>query len=256
MKGGARYARLEAGVWDSKKVARVSLDAVGLWAKMLSYCADKVTDGVVPSFMVPALAPNDDPAPLLTELMGSGMLLEHPDGYEIHSYLDHNMSAKEWESKKKSERDRKRSVRKDSARTNRGHRKESQPNPNGRTPDTEPDSEGIPARVSSSISRSKEGGAGGGLGPFADADPAREGMAVTDGTVVAACPQCGSPVVARPSQYGGMWAPCTNRSCKYKIPKLSGNVLQAPGADADGVTPEERERLELQIRDRMGRGLA
>jgi len=105
-----RYARLEGAFWSNEKVCSVSLAAVGLHAKAIAYCADKMTDGRVPKWMVPALAVGVDIAELVTELLRvttcntskklRPMWIDKGDYYQLHDYEKSNITSAEWEIEK------------------------------------------------------------------------------------------------------------------------------------------------------------
>lgn len=106
---GARSARIEGGVWTSEKHGSVSLAARGLWAMMLSYCADRMTDGLVPRRFIPALGEGADDA--LSELVEAKLVHLHETTAELHDYLRHNISSAEWKKQKGTDASRKKKAR-------------------------------------------------------------------------------------------------------------------------------------------------
>ena len=104
-----RYACLDAGLWSNDKHQGVSLAAEGLWARMLSFCADKLTDGRVRRNMILAMGAGAEEA--LAELLESGLVVEDGEHLLIHDYLEHNMSRADWDKRKRQARTRKRKQR-------------------------------------------------------------------------------------------------------------------------------------------------
>jgi hypothetical protein len=71
----------------------LDLDAIGLWTLCLAYCADELTDGVVPAKYVQARVPRPDRKGVVKALMDAGWLERLEDGdYWVPQYLDHNPS--------------------------------------------------------------------------------------------------------------------------------------------------------------------
>lgn len=92
----------------------MSLAAAGLYSKMLSYSADKMTDGRVPEFLLPALTGGEDPGPVVSELETAGMVYRDGNAWQIHSYKKHNMTRAEWEAERTRQRNKKRKQRSES----------------------------------------------------------------------------------------------------------------------------------------------
>lgn len=106
-----RYARLEGGFWRHEKVLQVSMAARGLYATMLAYCADNLTDGRVVRQIVPGLCVGSSPEQLLTELLAVGLLAEVEGGYQVHSYEKHQLTRARWNEEKTKARERMRAKR-------------------------------------------------------------------------------------------------------------------------------------------------
>lgn len=96
------YLNLDDGFTEHRKVDALSDGAFRLHVSGLTYCARELTDGIVPGHRVRRLVP-EYKAAQLKELTDSKMWLSHPEGYEIHDYLDWNKSREWWTA----ERDRK-----------------------------------------------------------------------------------------------------------------------------------------------------
>ena len=94
-----RYAKLKGDAWRNPKLAGLSDAAFRLWINCVSYCADNLTDGVVPVHILPALLPSGMPLDMpLAELTAEPALLSR-DGraYVVAKYLEHNVSREEIE---------------------------------------------------------------------------------------------------------------------------------------------------------------
>lgn len=92
------WVRLDDQFHCHEKVAELEPDlmlaAVGLHALALSWCGDRLTDGVLPKGQPARLAGRnvDD---LIAELVRVGLWERTENGYRIHDYLDYNPSREE-----------------------------------------------------------------------------------------------------------------------------------------------------------------
>jgi len=100
------YLNLDDNYPDHPKVDALSDGAFRLHTSGLCYCAKNTTDGVVTKDRVRRLTPSYRPA-LVTELIDAGLWMPHPDGYEIHDYLDWNKSKAWWDEKREKDAKRK-----------------------------------------------------------------------------------------------------------------------------------------------------
>jgi hypothetical protein len=100
------YLNLDDGFADHEKVDALTDGAFRLHVSGMNYCARKLTDGVVPKHRVHRLMPTYKPA-YLRELIDAEMWLKHPEGYEIHDYLDWNKPRAWWEERREAETTRK-----------------------------------------------------------------------------------------------------------------------------------------------------
>ena len=90
------YLNLDDNFADHPKVDALSDGAFRLHVAGLVYCARHTTDGVIPAHRVARLTRTYKPQHL-TELLRCAMWLKHPEGYEVHDYLDWNKSAAWWD---------------------------------------------------------------------------------------------------------------------------------------------------------------
>lgn len=92
------WVRLDDQFHSHEKVAELEPDlmlaAVGLHALALSWCGDRLTDGMLPKGQPARLAGRnvDD---LIAELVRVGLWERTETGYQIHDYLDYNPSREE-----------------------------------------------------------------------------------------------------------------------------------------------------------------
>ncbi|MBU2685791.1 MAG: hypothetical protein KKF27_21330 [Gammaproteobacteria bacterium] len=87
------WSKLDDQFHDHPKVAAAGVMATGLFALALSWTADKLTDGFIPTNMVRRLAADvDDPIALAEKLVRVGLFEKREDGYQIHDYLVYNPS--------------------------------------------------------------------------------------------------------------------------------------------------------------------
>lgn len=99
------YLNLDDGFSEHPKVDALTHGAFRLHVAGLCYCAKNLTDGVLEKRRVPRLMPDYRPT-FLAELTAAAMWLPHPDGFQIHDYLDWNKPRSWWEEKR--EKDAKR----------------------------------------------------------------------------------------------------------------------------------------------------
>lgn len=89
-----------AGIDDKSafhpKVVAVGNEAWGAQVRMIAYCTERGTDGYVASAIALAICSLET----CYRLIEFRMLEEAPGGYQIHDFLDWNLSAKEVESRK------------------------------------------------------------------------------------------------------------------------------------------------------------
>lgn len=88
---GVTFALFDDNFADHPKVVVLSDGAFRLHASGIIYCARHLTDGVVLKVKVKALTPEYKPSHL-KELVDAGLWHRHPEGYEIHDYLEWNNS--------------------------------------------------------------------------------------------------------------------------------------------------------------------
>jgi hypothetical protein len=117
---GERAARLEGGFWKHRKTQALPFAARGLWASMLSYVADAMSDGFIPDvalfgFAGLAAQYGEDYDKMLAALVAGGWVERVDGGAQLVGYEDRNITRKQWERQKKETRERVQKSRRRSA---------------------------------------------------------------------------------------------------------------------------------------------
>lgn len=89
------------------KVLAAGNAAIGLWARLGSYCSAYATEGFIPTEIVHAYGKKTERNNLIT----AGMLVPENGGYRLHDYLDYNRDREQIESAREQARERKRRQR-------------------------------------------------------------------------------------------------------------------------------------------------
>lgn len=105
-KSKCRYARLQGTFWRHDRTGALSLAAVGLHARAMSYCADQMTDGAFPAHLLGAFFGGAVDQAVVTELVESGVWKLTKTGYAVRDWEQHNITAEKWEQKKEDHRQR------------------------------------------------------------------------------------------------------------------------------------------------------
>jgi hypothetical protein len=74
--------------WAHPKILAAGNEAVGAFARMVSYCGSQLTDGHVPTSVARTIATPS----VLKRLVAGGLLDEAPGGYSVHDFLAYNPS--------------------------------------------------------------------------------------------------------------------------------------------------------------------
>lgn len=143
------WLRIDDRVRTHPKIAKAGPAAAWLWFCGICYCREHLTDGLIPSAVVPGLALGLTSAAVHAKrLVAVGLWHERQDGFEVHDFLDWNPKRSDVESERNRERDRK--------RKERGHQADGELCPTGQDQDPSRVGAGAPARALGSL----EGGAG------------------------------------------------------------------------------------------------
>lgn len=106
------WARLEDGYFGHPKIVRIwdqEPGAVGLHARLITYCSKYETDGFVSRSALEMISGVEKDRKIQVEvLLVEGALHEHEDGFVVNDYLDYNYSHEQLEERRKADRDRKR----------------------------------------------------------------------------------------------------------------------------------------------------
>jgi hypothetical protein len=99
---GGRYATIAGTWWRNPKIAKLSAEARSLYCAGLSYCADQMSDGAIPKYIVPALLFGNPAANPVAELLGSSpgsqpLWRDAGDAFQVHDFAEHNITRAEAE---------------------------------------------------------------------------------------------------------------------------------------------------------------
>lgn len=83
------WFNVDDGFHCHPKVLAAGNAAMGMWARLGSYCAKYATNGIVPAAIVKAYGTPGERG----RLLDVGWLKPHPDGFEMHDYLDYNRTS-------------------------------------------------------------------------------------------------------------------------------------------------------------------
>lgn len=90
------WVKLDDAFWANPKVVSVGNEAAGAYARMLSYCGQHLTDGVVDASVAKFITR----AAVCTQLVAHGFLAKQGSGFSIPDFLDFNPSREEVEAKR------------------------------------------------------------------------------------------------------------------------------------------------------------
>ena len=123
------YGNLDDGFWDHPKIVDAGNEIAGAVARLISYCSKHGTDGIVPLKILRGIAdrpkvlrelilrefvdvfeaktdPNLDQIPTqISPETGAKNWRKSGLVFRLHDYLDHNMSAEQWQSYRKGRSD-------------------------------------------------------------------------------------------------------------------------------------------------------
>ena len=91
------WAKLDDGFWSDPDIDRLGNEAAGVFARMLSYCGQHLTDGHVPETAARYISAKRRPLDLLVQV---GFIQRNGDGYDIPKFLEFNPSREEVEGKR------------------------------------------------------------------------------------------------------------------------------------------------------------
>lgn len=99
------WVKLDDGFWSDPAIDRVGNEAAGVYARMLSYCGQHLTDGHVPATAAKFISPRGRP---LDALIEAGLIEPNGDGYLIPKFLDYNPSKAQVEDRRRRDAERQR----------------------------------------------------------------------------------------------------------------------------------------------------
>jgi hypothetical protein len=86
---------------DHPKIERAGPEAAWLYVAGLCYCAQYLTDGLIPKTRVPRLTAHADGERLADRLVDAGLWEDRGEDYEVHDYLDFQPSGEEARARKR-----------------------------------------------------------------------------------------------------------------------------------------------------------
>lgn len=97
------WVKLDDKFWGNPKVLAVGNEAAGAYARLLSFCGDHLTDGVVPDETARFIARPK----VIDRLAEFGFIRRRGEGWLIPDYLEFNPSKSSIEAKRRADRERK-----------------------------------------------------------------------------------------------------------------------------------------------------
>lgn len=97
------WVKLDDKFWGNPQVIKVGNEAAGAFARMLSYCGDNLTDGLVPGETAAFITKPK----VLLKLADFGFIKPKGDDWVIPCFLDFNPSREKIEAKREADRERK-----------------------------------------------------------------------------------------------------------------------------------------------------
>ena len=100
------WAKFSDSTPHSLKLRRAGTDASMLWFSAVCWCNEHLTDGAIPRDLIVdvwrPLGEAFDYETAVAKCVEHGLILDHGDEYEIHDFLEFNMSANEVKKRRKS----------------------------------------------------------------------------------------------------------------------------------------------------------
>lgn len=136
------YIRVDAGFWDHPKAVAAGRDGRDLYLAALAWTRAQLQDGRIPATMLSSLAfrvgmPIEDGQAAADRLVEVGLWERTPDGWEVHDYAEHQLTAAEIEEQRQRWRDKKQRQRHPESKLSPGDTPETPP----RVPRPETESE-------------------------------------------------------------------------------------------------------------------
>ena len=91
------YGKICGTLVNHPKTRKAGNEAMGAWVRMLSWCCEYMTDGLIPEDMALEIAGRREVVERLVEL---SFIERVNDGLQFHDYADHNITRAQWEEKR------------------------------------------------------------------------------------------------------------------------------------------------------------
>lgn len=102
------WFQVDDGMWSHPKMLGLSAEAGWLWVRAGAYCAQHLTDGVIPPAALRILGAEQSH---VDELVAAGLWLDEPGGYRFHDWHIYQRTREKVEADRAAARDRQAKVR-------------------------------------------------------------------------------------------------------------------------------------------------
>lgn len=89
------WVKLDDGLPDHPKVVGLSAEAFAVYVSGICYCSRNLTDGLIPRGALVRLTNAKRPTKAADELVAANLWREHPQGWSVHDYTEHQRSRDE-----------------------------------------------------------------------------------------------------------------------------------------------------------------
>lgn len=104
------WVRISDDFYDNRKFNRLTALGDSAWVRGLAYCNRNLTDGFIPTrtarSLVDTTGLSASPMDAVAELVAEGLWEEVEGGYQVHDYLDYQLSAEHIRSRAEANRER------------------------------------------------------------------------------------------------------------------------------------------------------
>lgn len=100
------WIKIDDGITEHPKCVDLTSAAWTLWLHGLAYCSRNLTDGYIPTAMLPRLSAVSNPRKVADALVNAGLWHRENGGYQVHDYCDHQRSRADIEAERAAARER------------------------------------------------------------------------------------------------------------------------------------------------------
>jgi len=109
------WFQIDDGMWSHPKILQLSPDAGWLWTRAGAYCAQHLTDGLIPDVALRILGATED---AIAELLDAELWHDTDDGYVFHDWHAYQRTRERVESEREASRQRQAKARAAKAQSN------------------------------------------------------------------------------------------------------------------------------------------